>query len=166
MKSLRTERCHVGLSREFVGTACCTYGQSNTTYISWCPQRRYNDAFPLDKMYHILWNASKKYSLFEPPWSPISAVCRYSIAFQSTAGHQTRAYFSLCLIRNPHNYNYLAPCRDLINILMNSDNWCQDEYGINLLLHWVQATKLRLWYQLHMKSYTVIGPHNTTIKSH
>ena len=31
MKSLRTERCHVGLSREFVGTACCTYGQSNTT---------------------------------------------------------------------------------------------------------------------------------------
>ena len=31
MKSLRTEGCHVGLSREFVGTACCTYGQSNTT---------------------------------------------------------------------------------------------------------------------------------------
>ena len=31
MKSFRTERCHVGLSREFVGTACCTYGQSNTT---------------------------------------------------------------------------------------------------------------------------------------
>ena len=33
MKSLRTERCHVGLSREFVGTACCTYGQSNTTNV-------------------------------------------------------------------------------------------------------------------------------------
>ena len=33
MKSLRTERCHVGLSREFVGTACCTYGQSNRTIV-------------------------------------------------------------------------------------------------------------------------------------
>ena len=32
MKSVRTEGCHVGLIREFVGTACCTYGQSNTTY--------------------------------------------------------------------------------------------------------------------------------------
>ena len=31
MKSIRTERCHMGLSREFVGTAWCTYGQSNTT---------------------------------------------------------------------------------------------------------------------------------------
>ena len=31
MKSARTEGCHVGLFREFVGTACCTYGQSNTT---------------------------------------------------------------------------------------------------------------------------------------
>ena len=31
MKSVRTEGCHVGLFREFVGTACCTYGQSNTT---------------------------------------------------------------------------------------------------------------------------------------
>ena len=31
MKSVRTEACHVGLFREFVGTACCTYGQSNTT---------------------------------------------------------------------------------------------------------------------------------------
>ena len=34
MKSLRTEGCHVGLFREFVGTACCTYGQSNTTSVS------------------------------------------------------------------------------------------------------------------------------------
>ena len=33
MKSVRTEGCHVGLFREFVGTACCTYGQSNTTTI-------------------------------------------------------------------------------------------------------------------------------------
>ena len=31
MKSVRTEGCHMGLFREFVGTACCTYGQSNTT---------------------------------------------------------------------------------------------------------------------------------------
>ena len=34
MKSVRTEGCHVGLFREFVGTTCCTYGQSNTTNIS------------------------------------------------------------------------------------------------------------------------------------
>ena len=27
MKSIRTEGCHVVLLREFVGTACCTYGQ-------------------------------------------------------------------------------------------------------------------------------------------
>ena len=31
MKSVRTTGCHVGLFREFVGSACCTYGQSNTT---------------------------------------------------------------------------------------------------------------------------------------
>ena len=31
MKSTRTRGCHVGLFREFVGTACCTYGKSNTT---------------------------------------------------------------------------------------------------------------------------------------
>ena len=31
MESVRTEGCHVGLSREFLGTACCTYGQSNAT---------------------------------------------------------------------------------------------------------------------------------------
>ena len=31
MKSVRTEGCHVGHFREFVGTACCTYGQLNTT---------------------------------------------------------------------------------------------------------------------------------------
>ena len=31
MKSVRTTGCHVGLFREFVGTACCTYGQSNRT---------------------------------------------------------------------------------------------------------------------------------------
>ena len=31
MKSVRTEGCHVGAFREFVGKACCTYGQSNTT---------------------------------------------------------------------------------------------------------------------------------------
>ena len=34
MKSVRTEGCHVGLFREFVGTACCTYGQSNTTIVT------------------------------------------------------------------------------------------------------------------------------------
>ena len=34
MKSVRTVGCHVGLIREFVGTACCTYGQSNTTNYS------------------------------------------------------------------------------------------------------------------------------------
>ena len=36
MKSVRAEGCHVsyvGLFREFVGTACCTYGQSNTINI-------------------------------------------------------------------------------------------------------------------------------------
>ena len=33
MKSLRTEGCHVGLFREFVGTSCCTYGPSNATII-------------------------------------------------------------------------------------------------------------------------------------
>ena len=27
MISVRTDRCHVGLFREFVGTVCCTYGQ-------------------------------------------------------------------------------------------------------------------------------------------
>ena len=32
MKSVHTEGCHVGFFREFVGTACCTYRQSNTTY--------------------------------------------------------------------------------------------------------------------------------------
>ena len=31
MKSVRTEGCHVGLFREFGVTACCTYGQPNTT---------------------------------------------------------------------------------------------------------------------------------------
>ena len=31
MKYVRAEGCHVGLFREFVVTACCTYGQSNTT---------------------------------------------------------------------------------------------------------------------------------------
>ena len=31
---LSTEGCHVGLFREFEGTACCTYGQSNTTIYS------------------------------------------------------------------------------------------------------------------------------------
>ena len=36
-KSVRTERCHVGLFREFVGTACCTDGQSNTTNV--CKER-------------------------------------------------------------------------------------------------------------------------------
>ena len=31
MKSVSTEGCHVGHFRESVGTACCTYGQSNAT---------------------------------------------------------------------------------------------------------------------------------------
>ena len=31
MKSVRTEGCYVGLFREFVVTASCTYTQSNTT---------------------------------------------------------------------------------------------------------------------------------------
>ena len=31
MFSVLTEGCHVGYSREFVGTVYCTYGQSNTT---------------------------------------------------------------------------------------------------------------------------------------
>ena len=39
MKSVRTEGCHVGLFREFVGTACCTYGQSNTTINTLASQR-------------------------------------------------------------------------------------------------------------------------------
>ena len=30
MFSVLTEGCHVGYSREFVGTVYCTYGQSNT----------------------------------------------------------------------------------------------------------------------------------------
>ena len=34
MKSVRTEGCHVGLFREFVVTASCTYTQSNTTNVS------------------------------------------------------------------------------------------------------------------------------------
>ena len=33
-KSISTERCHVGHSREFVGTVCCTYGQSNATIVT------------------------------------------------------------------------------------------------------------------------------------
>ena len=31
MKSVRTEGCHVGPFRKFLGTACCTYWQSNMT---------------------------------------------------------------------------------------------------------------------------------------
>ena len=31
MFSVLREECHVGYSREFVGTVYCTYGQSNTT---------------------------------------------------------------------------------------------------------------------------------------
>ena len=34
MFSVLTEGCHVGYSREFVGTVNCTYGQSNTTSIT------------------------------------------------------------------------------------------------------------------------------------
>ena len=34
MKSIRTEGCHVGLFRVFVGTACCNYGQSNTNNVT------------------------------------------------------------------------------------------------------------------------------------
>ena len=34
MFSILTEGCHVGDSREFVGTVCCTYGQSNTTNVT------------------------------------------------------------------------------------------------------------------------------------
>ena len=33
MFSVLTEGCHVGPFREFVRTACCTYGQSNTTIV-------------------------------------------------------------------------------------------------------------------------------------
>ena len=33
MFSVLTEWCHVGYSREFVGTVCCTYEQSNTTIV-------------------------------------------------------------------------------------------------------------------------------------
>ena len=36
MKSVRAEGCHVGLFREFVRPACCTYGQSDTTSGSSC----------------------------------------------------------------------------------------------------------------------------------
>ena len=127
---------------------------------------RYIDAFPLINMYYILWNASVKYFLFELSWSPISAVCRYYTSFPSTTRHQTRAHFSLCLIRNQHDYSYLAACGYLINTLMNNDNWCQDEYGINLLLHWVSVAKFGLRYQLHMKSYIVIGSHDMTMGFH
>ena len=38
IKSVRMEGCHVGLFREFVGTACCTYGQSNMTILVWAPE--------------------------------------------------------------------------------------------------------------------------------
>ena len=31
MRSIRTEACHVSHSREFVGTVCRNFGQSNTT---------------------------------------------------------------------------------------------------------------------------------------
>ena len=33
MKYVRTEGCYVGLFREFVGTDCRTYGQSNTSNV-------------------------------------------------------------------------------------------------------------------------------------
>ena len=33
MFSVLREECHVGYSREFVGTVYCTYGQSNTTNV-------------------------------------------------------------------------------------------------------------------------------------
>ena len=34
MFSVLREECHVGYSREFVGTVYCTYGESNTTIVS------------------------------------------------------------------------------------------------------------------------------------
>ena len=37
MFSVLTKGCHVGYSREFVGTVYCTYGQSNTTFDSCWP---------------------------------------------------------------------------------------------------------------------------------
>ena len=37
MFSVLTEGCHVGYSREFVGTVYYTYGQSNATYATELP---------------------------------------------------------------------------------------------------------------------------------
>ena len=36
MFSVFREGCHVGFSREFVGTVYCTYGQLNTTNVCKC----------------------------------------------------------------------------------------------------------------------------------
>ena len=35
MKSVHTEGCHMGLFQERIGTACCTYRQSNMTSVNW-----------------------------------------------------------------------------------------------------------------------------------
>ena len=65
MKSVRTEGCHVVLFREFVGTACRTYGQSNTTNPTLINvtlvsnPRRYignlNASFGLSDHHNIMW---------------------------------------------------------------------------------------------------------------
>ena len=56
----RTEGCHMGLFRELVGTACCTYGQSNTTINSvsvftglpslWSIQKRFEQVWCLAEL--------------------------------------------------------------------------------------------------------------------
>ena len=42
---LTEEGCHVGSSREFVGTVYCAYGQSNTTSIGTQPDKNYRYIF-------------------------------------------------------------------------------------------------------------------------
>ena len=48
MFSVLTEGCHVGYSREFVGTVYCTYGQSNTTNVCHSSRISYTRIPPRD----------------------------------------------------------------------------------------------------------------------
>ena len=50
MKLIRTEGCHLGHFQKFVGTACCTYGQSITTN-TFCASDDVNSLRPCDTVW-------------------------------------------------------------------------------------------------------------------
>ena len=64
MKYICMEGCHVGHFREFVGTACCTYGQSNTTtYFRYLE----HNSMSTKILFSVLW-----VSAFIISWSQVS----------------------------------------------------------------------------------------------